>query len=123
MWAQMIRTSTIALSLGALATGLASAQARSAPAAGVHTLAVTVLSIVRVLVDPSVISQDGTPVVRVITNDPSLRAQFAAGVAPETLRRAGTVETGEGRAKGSEALVGGNAGDQTKLVRYTIVQP
>ncbi len=123
MWAQVIRTSKIAMTLGALATGLASAQARSAPATGAVTLAVTVPSIVRVLVDPSRISPDGTPLVRVITNDPSLRAQLAAGVPPETLRRAGTAENGEGRAKGSEAVMGGSAGGQVALVRYTIVQP
>ncbi len=123
MWARLLRTSAIVMALGALATGQASAQARSAPATGVSMFTARVPSIVRVLVDPSATAPDGAPLVRVMTNDPSLRAQLASGVAPETLRSAGTVWTAGGRGKGSEGIQSGDAGSVRALVRYTIVQP
>src|SRR5690349_17439265 len=47
------------------------------------TITARVPSIVKYVVDETVRTADGSPTVRVVSNDPGIRAAFARGVTPE----------------------------------------
>ena len=121
MWARTIRSSVVVLALGALATGQVAAQTHSAPMTGVATFALTVPSIVRLVVADQGQTPDGAPVIRVVTNDPAIRAAAVGGVSPELLRRASRSDELASRGKGSE---GAQQGAETgTLLRFTVVAP
>ena len=84
---------------------------------------VQVPAIIKVVVDPTTRTPEGSPMLRVITNIPALRAQMALGVVPEVVRQASLQEGAPGRGKGGEAGLIGSTEVGTGLVRYTIVQP
>ncbi|MEO6066463.1 MAG: hypothetical protein ABJB33_06355 [Gemmatimonadota bacterium] len=86
-------------------------------------VAVQVPAIIKVVVDPTTRTPDGSPMVRVITNIPALRAQMALGVVPEVVQQASPQYAEQGRSKGGEAVLTRNTEVDTGLVRYTIVQP
>lgn len=86
-------------------------------------VAVQVPAIIKVVVDPTTRTPDGSPMLRVITNIPALRAQMTLGVVPEVVRQASLQEGAPGRGKGGEAGLTGNTEVGTGLLRYTIVQP
>src|SRR5690242_18365463 len=89
------------VALSAFGPGALHAQAHG-PRNLTVTLTAVVPSIVKYVVDETTRTPDGTPTIRVITNDPHIRAAFARGVAPEvvpTRLAAGTPET-SGHAKG-----------------------
>lgn len=121
-----MRCLKISLTLGCLflASGATQleAQASAARAARITTiLSVQVPSIVKLVVDPSVLGADGRPVIRVVTNDPTVRALAASGIAPELIRRAQDADGLELRGKGGEAVRGSTV--EPAVVRYTIARP
>ena len=116
-----LRAITFALTVGAIQPAILRAQA---PNAG-HANATAVLTIQVPAIVKTVVTEgaDGIPVVRVVTNDPRLRAATANGVVPERLVTARVVATPEqsARAKGDEALEPLDA--TGRVVRYTVVAP
>lgn len=87
------------------------------------TVRIQVPAIMKLVVDPTALTPEGNPVVRLVTNVPALRALAAQGVAPEVLRQPVVQYAAEGRGKGGEAALPGNTEVEAGLVRYTIVQP
>ncbi len=87
------------------------------------TLTAVVPSIVKYVVDETTRTPDGAPTIRVITNDPAIRAAFARGVTPElTPTRLASATPEESRhAKGDERLQTVTEGG--KVLRYTVVAP
>ena len=87
------------------------------------TFTATVPSIVRYVVDETIRTADGSPTIRVVTNDPAIRAAFARGVAPElapvtlgaTTPERSTHSKGDGRLE--------STADGSKVLRYTVVAP
>ena len=120
MWARVTGMATAVL-FGLSMAGRAGAQARTAPMVGVATLSVTVPSFVRTVVDPTLTSASGAPIVHVITNDPAIRA-FLADLAPvEVARQGGDPGSVTGHAKGAEQVSG--EGTDGRVLRYTVVAP
>lgn len=120
-----MRTQYLALALtiaalGAVAPTQAEAQQRGY-ARTATTVSFRVPSIVKLVADQTARTSDGAPVIRVITNDPALRAALANGVTPEVVRLAATAQEHQVRAKGGEATP--DATDGTRVVRYTVVTP
>lgn len=113
--------------VGAVAFGAFLPGALHAQASGPRTLTVTltavVPSIVKYVVDETVRTADGSPTIRVISNDPAIRAAFARGVTPELLPVALASATPEqsGHAKGDQRVE--SAADGSTLRRYTVVAP
>ncbi|HTK57244.1 MAG TPA: hypothetical protein VL295_10465 [Gemmatimonadales bacterium] len=87
------------------------------------TLTAVVPSIVKYVVDETTRNPDGSPTVRVITNDPHIRAAFARGVTPELapVRLAVATPEESGHTKGAERLEGAPGG--TRVLRYTVAAP
>ncbi|HWA41181.1 MAG TPA: hypothetical protein VG712_06180 [Gemmatimonadales bacterium] len=76
-------------SLAALGT-LAPASLRAQGSPGrqsQHLVTAVVPSIVKMVVDPVARNVDGSPVLRVVTNDPAIRARYAGGVPAVVIRR------------------------------------
>ena len=108
---------------GALLLGIAPATAAAQGRTLTMTLTAVVPSVVRYVVDESTRTADGGPTVRVITNDPLIRAAFARGVTPERapmVLASATPET-SAHAKGDAQIDRVTA--DSKLLRYTVVTP
>jgi hypothetical protein len=106
--------------------GATMAGAQTAPqgrGTAVAMVSFRVPEIVKVVEDPTAVNEDGSPVLRIISNVPAIRALAARGLTPEVLRRPGVRYEVEGRGKGGEAAIRGDATVEPGLVRYTIVQP
>ena len=118
-------TTAVALSavLAATPTAVQAQQARTYQGPVTAMVAVPVPAIIKVVVDPTTRTPDGSPTVRVVTNVPALRAQMALGVAPEVVRQASVQYAAEGRGKGGEQEMVGNTAAYGGIIRYTIVQP
>ncbi|HEX7919208.1 MAG TPA: hypothetical protein VF454_07380 [Gemmatimonadales bacterium] len=108
---------------GALLFGIAPTAAAAQGRTLTMTLTAVVPSVVRYVVDESTRTADGAPTVRVISNDPLIRAAFARGVTPERapLLLASATPEASAHAKG-DARIDLVAAD-TKLLRYTVVTP
>lgn len=80
-------------------------------------------SIVKYLVDETTRTADGSPTVRVLTNDPAIRAAFARGVTPELapVILASTAPEQSGHVKGDQRLE--TTPEGAKVLRYTVVAP
>lgn len=87
------------------------------------TLRVSVPSIVKYVVDETTRAPDGSPTVRIVTNDPAIRAAFARGVTPEltSVRLASAAPEASRHAKGDGQLQ--TVTDGANLLRYTVVAP
>ena len=111
-----------AVALSAFRPGALHAQA-TGPRNLTVTLTAVVPSIVKYVVDETTRRPDGSPTIRVITNDPRIRAAFARGVvpdlAPAPLASAAPEESRH--AKGDERLE--RTTDGARIVRYTVVAP
>ncbi|HVX87485.1 MAG TPA: hypothetical protein VG940_01055 [Gemmatimonadales bacterium] len=107
------------VSLGALAPAGLQAQGRPARQAQQVVTAV-VPSIVRVVADPVARNADGSPLLRVITNDPAIRARYGAGVPTVVVRRGDAAADLTIHAKGGSDLEP-EAGVEVR--RSTIVAP
>ena len=116
---QLAFGSIIALAFGAVAP--AGLLAQGAPVRrSQQVLIVAVPSIVRVVADPDARNPDGSPVLRVVTNDPAIRAQYAAGV-PTTVVLRGEASIDPTRhAKGGSDL---DPEGGVEVRRSTIVAP
>ena len=110
------------VALGAFGPGALHAQATGPRNLTVNVTAV-VPSIVKYVVDETTRNRDGSPTIRVITNDPHIRAAFARGVAPELApaRLASATPEESGHAKGDERLEAAPSG--VRVLRYTVVAP
>lgn len=85
-----------------------------------HTMRVVVPSIVRIVADPVARNADGSPVLRVVTNDPAIRAQYAAGVPSAVVRLAESTIDPARHAKGGSDL---EAESGVEVRRSTVVAP
>ncbi len=85
-----------------------------------HNVRVVVPSIVRIIADPVARNVDGSPVLRVVTNDPAIRAQYAAGVPTVVVRRGDSSVDPTRHAKGGSDLEP-EAGVEVR--RSTVVAP
>jgi hypothetical protein len=113
--------------------GLALVNVRTATAQGTEVqgnggsatqiLTVHVPVVVRFSIAKGQMTPDGTPVLQVVTNDPSIRRMVAGGVAPEELQALTVQFSGVQHAKGGELAMEGGAQVTTPVVRYTIVRP
>ena len=105
------------LTLVALLPVPAGAQSRAA----VHTLTVVVPRFVRLVVDSSAGEGDSLPVIRVITNDRTIRALTANGLPPELVPLAVAAGGRLQHAKGGDRETWMD--DPEPLVRFTQVAP
>ena len=85
----------------------------------IYTLSVQVPSVVKLVVDPTAKNPDGTPLLRVLTNDRAIRAAAAQGITPQLIQLASAPEGRELHAKGSEAPA--TSRDEGPVLRYTVV--
>lgn len=85
-----------------------------------QTVTAVVPSIVRVVADPVARNADGSPLLRVITNDPAIRARYGAGVPTVVVRRGDAAADLTLHAKGGSDLEP-EAGVEVR--RSTIVAP
>jgi hypothetical protein len=98
------------------------AEAQGRPIAAVaYTLTVVVPSIIQLVVDSSVERSDGRPVIRVLTNDPVIRARSANGIPGEPIQFSRAGRGGARDAKGSDGDLGFES--EVRWVRFTQVAP
>lgn len=111
-----------AIALSAIRPGALHAQA-TRPRILTVTLTAVVPSIVKYVVDETTRTPDGSPTIRLITNDPRIRAAFARGVVPELApaRLASATPETSGHAKGDERLEAAPNG--ARILRYTVTAP
>jgi hypothetical protein len=125
MRAQVLAVATI---VGLVLGGARRATAQAAEATGLggpaaQTLSVSVPAFVRFSIAEGQAAPDGTPIVRVVTNDPTIRRMASGGVAREELQALSVRFSGVQHSKGGELAMEGGAQVTTQVVRYTIVRP
>jgi hypothetical protein len=125
MRARILAVTTI-VGLALVSAATAAAQTTEAYGSGgsaTQTLTVRVPVVVRFSIAKGQVTPDGTPLLQVVTNDPSIRRMVAGGVAPEEIQALSVQFSGIQHSKGGELAMEGGAQVTTPVVRYTIVRP